>query len=100
MSPKNKKKLDLIRIKLDKLDKDGTDLLKLIMKKNNAIPVIMISGHATVTVALESIRLGAYEFIEKPFDQTRLLNFIRRAVENISSKSQNKEYESKLFYSY
>ena len=33
--------------------------------KNNAIPVIMISGHATVTVALESIRLGAYEFIEK-----------------------------------
>ena len=43
---------------------------------------------------------GTFEFIEKPFDQTRLLNFIKRAVENLNLKSQNKDYESKLFYSY
>ena len=61
----NKKLPDLaiIDIKLDRADKDGIDLLKLIMKRNNIVPVIMISGHATVQIALESIRLGAYEFI-------------------------------------
>ena len=46
------------------------------------------------------LKHGAFEFIEKPFDKTRLLNFIKRAVENLNLKSQNKEYETKLFYSY
>ena len=51
-------------------------------------------------MAVNSLKHGAFEFIEKPFDQTRLLNFVRRAVENLNLKSQNKEYETKLFYSY
>ena len=51
-------------------------------------------------MAVNSLKHGAFEFIEKPFDHTRLLNFVRRAVENLSLKSQNKEYENKLFYSY
>ena len=51
-------------------------------------------------MAVNSLKHGAFEFIEKPFDQTRLLNFIKRAVENLNLKSQNKEYETKLFYSY
>ena len=58
--------LAIIDIKLDKVDKDGIDLLKLINRKNKLTPIIMISGHATVQVAVEAIRLGAYEFIEKP----------------------------------
>ena len=41
-------------------------ILKLVIK-NKLTPVIMISGHATVQIAVEAIRLGAYEFIEKPF---------------------------------
>ena len=65
----NKKLPDLaiIDIKLDKADKDGIDLLKLVTKKDKLTPVIMISGHATVQIAIEATRLGAYEFIEKPF---------------------------------
>ena len=51
-------------------------------------------------MAVNSLKLGAFEFVEKPFDQTRLLNFITRAVENIKLRSQNKEYENKLFSSY
>ena len=51
-------------------------------------------------MAINSLKQGAFEFIEKPFDQARLLNFIRRAVENIGLKSLNKEFENKLFYSY
>ena len=48
--------LAIVDIKLDKPDKDGIDLLKLIIKKNKNTPVIMISGHATVKVAVEAIR--------------------------------------------
>ena len=59
--------LAIVDIKLDRDDKDGIDLLKLLNKKNNSLPIIMISGHATVQIAIESIKLGAYEFIEKPF---------------------------------
>ena len=51
-------------------------------------------------MAVNSLKHGAFEFVEKPFDQTRLLNFISRAVENLKLKSQNKEYENKLFSSY
>ena len=51
-------------------------------------------------MAIKSLHYGAFEFIEKPFDQERLLNFVSRAVENYNLKKQNKEYESKLFSSY
>ena len=47
-----------------------------------------------------ALKAGAFEFIEKPFNQERLLNFVNRAVENINLKSQNKEFEDKLFSSY
>ena len=90
----------ILDVKLDKGDNDGIELLSHIKSKNKDVPVIIITGHANVEMAINSLKQGAFEFIEKPFDQTRLLNFIRRAVENISLKSQNKEYETKLFYSY
>ena len=100
----NKKLPDLaiIDIKLDRADKDGIDLLKLLMKKNNSIPVIMISGHATVQIALESIRLGAYEFIEKgaSFSTDKLLNYVNRALETANLKEEKDIIENKLFHSF
>ncbi|MEK9691042.1 MAG: sigma-54 dependent transcriptional regulator [Pelagibacteraceae bacterium] len=87
-------------VKLDKGDNDGIELLSYLKNKNNDIPVIIISGHANIEMAVKSLKHGAFEFIEKPFDQDRLLNFVRRAVENYSLKKENKEYESKLFLSY
>ena len=90
----------ILDVKLDKGDNDGLELLSHIKSKNKDIPVIIITGHANVEMAVSSLKLGAFEFIEKPFDQTRLLNFIKRAVENLNLKSLNKEYENKLFYSY
>ena len=51
-------------------------------------------------MAVNSLKHGAFEFVEKPFDQARLLNFITRAVENLQLKKQNKDYENKLFSSY
>ena len=90
----------ILDVKLDKGDNDGIELLSHIKSKDKDVPVIIITGHANVEMAVNSLKHGAFEFIEKPFDQTRLLNFIKRAVENLNLKSQNKEYENKLFYSY
>ena len=90
----------ILDVKLDKGDNDGIELLTHIKSKNKDIPVIIISGHANIEMAVKSLQHGAFEFIEKPFDQDRLLNFVKRAVENFNLKKQNKEYESKLFSSY
>jgi two-component system nitrogen regulation response regulator NtrX len=87
-------------VKLDKGDNDGIELLSYLKTKNTDIPVIIISGHANIEMAVKSLKHGAFEFIEKPFDQERLLNFVRRAVENYNLKIENKEYENKLFLSY
>ena len=90
----------ILDVKLDKGDNDGIQLLTHIKSINKDVPVIMISGHANIEMAIESLKHGAFEFIEKPFDQTRLMNFISRAVENLSLKNLNQEYETKLFSSY
>ena len=90
----------ILDVKLDKGDNDGIELLSHIKSKNKDVPVIIITGHANIEMAVNSLKLGAFEFVEKPFDQTRLLNFIKRAVENLNLKAQNKEYEKKLFSSY
>jgi two-component system nitrogen regulation response regulator NtrX len=90
----------IIDVKLDKGDNDGLELLSHIKTKNKNIPVIIITGHANIEMAIKSLKAGAFEFIEKPFNQERLLNFINRAVENVNLKNKNKEFEDKLFSSY
>ena len=98
-----KKKLPdiaVIDVKLDKGDKDGIDLLKLIKGLTDLVPVIMISGHANVEMAVESLKLGAYEFITKPFAPEQLLNFINRGLENIRLKKENFQLENKSFHSF
>ena len=90
----------ILDVKLDKGDNDGIELLSHIKSKNKDVPVIIISGHANIEMAVKSLHKGAFEFIEKPFDRERLLNFVKRAVENYNLKKENKEYESKLFSSY
>ena len=92
--------LAIIDIKLDKPDKDGIDLLKLINKKNKITPIIMISGHATVQIAIEAIKLGAYEFIEKPFSKEKILNYVNRGLESSSLKKEKNIIENKLFHSF
>ncbi len=90
----------IIDVKLDKGDFDGIQLLDHIKSKNVDIPVIMISGHANIEMAVNSLKSGAFEFIQKPFDKERLLNFVNRAVENFNLKKENKNLSSKLFHSF
>ena len=79
---------------------EGLKLLDHIKNKNKDIPVIIISGHANIEMAVDSLRLGAFEFIQKPFDKNRLTNFINRAVENFNLKKENKSLNEKLFDSF
>jgi len=90
----------VIDVKLDKGDNDGIELLNHIKKIDNDLPVIMISGHANVQMAVDSLKLGAFEFMQKPFSTERLLNFVNRAIENIDLKKAKSILESKLFHSY
>ena len=60
----------------------------------------MISGHANVQVAVEAIRIGAYEFLEKPFSSEKLLNYVKRALEHRNLKKEKNKAEDKLFHSF
>jgi two-component system nitrogen regulation response regulator NtrX len=90
----------IIDVKLDKGDNDGIELLSHIKNKNKNIPVIIISGHGNIEMAVKSLKSGAFEFIQKPFDHERLMNFIKRATENFSLKNENQNLQSQLFHSY
>ncbi len=98
----NKKLPDvaIFDVKLDKGDNDGIELLTHIKKIDSEVPVIMISGHANVQMAVDSLKLGAFEFLQKPFSTERLLNFVKRALENAELKKEKNLLEDKLFHSY
>jgi len=90
----------IVDVKLDKGDVDGINLLNEIKKIDKNVPVIMISGHANVQMAIDALKFGAFEFLQKPFSTERLLNFINRALENANLKKEKNVLESKLFSSY
>ena len=90
----------IIDVKLDKGDNDGIELLSHIKSKNKNIPVIIISGHGNIEMAVKSLKSGAFEFIQKPFNHDRLINFIKRAIENFTLKNENQNLQSQLFHSY
>jgi len=90
----------IIDVKLDKGDNDGIELLIELKKIDDDVPAIMISGHANVQMAVDALKLGAFEFMQKPFSLERLLNFVNRALENINLKREKRILESKLFHSY
>ena len=60
---------------------DGLDVLDMLAKKQVASPVIMISGHGTVETAVDALKKGAYDFIQKPLDLNRVLVTLRNVLE-------------------
>ena len=64
----------IIDVKLDKGDNDGLELLSHIKTKDKNIPVIIITGHANVEMAIKALKAGAFEFIEKPFSKEKIFD--------------------------
>ena len=70
---------------------DGIELLKEFKKLKNNVPVIIISGHGTVDLAVSAIKNGAYDFLEKPFNSDKLLILANRAIESSKLLTENKD---------
>jgi two-component system nitrogen regulation response regulator NtrX len=99
-----KKGLDLIKkesfdlvlcdIKMPKLD--GIELLQKAKKINSTLPFIMLTGHGNIETAVDSMKLGAYDFISKPPDLNRLINSVRNALERKELEVENKILRKKI----
>jgi two-component system, NtrC family, nitrogen regulation response regulator NtrX len=83
--------LVILDIWLQRSELDGIGILHRLRAEMPSVPVIMISGHGTIETAVEAIKIGAYDFIEKPFKSDRLLLVIARAIEAAQLRRENAE---------
>ena len=74
---------------------DGLEVLKLLKERLPNLPVVIISGHGNLETAVSAIKIGAYDYIEKPFKSDRLLLVTQRAIENSKLKRENSELRRK-----
>lgn len=75
---------------------NGLEVLKVFQQHNINIPVIMISGESTIDIAIQALKMGAYDFIEKPLDTDRLLNTLHHALERNLLIEENKSLLSEI----
>lgn len=75
---------------------DGLDLMKKVVALDSTLPVILITGHGDITMAVGAMRDGAYDFIEKPFSSELLLDVVRRAVEKRNLIIENRRLKQEL----
>ena len=90
--------LVLCDIKMPKVD--GIELLQRTRKTNTSLPFIMLTGHGNIETAVESMKLGAYDFISKPPDLNRLVNSVRNALERKELVTENKILRQKVSKKY
>ncbi len=83
--------LVVLDVWLQNSELDGLDLLAITKREHPLVPIVMISGHGTIETAVSAIKLGAYDFVEKPFKADRLLVVVERAIEAARLKRENEE---------
>lgn len=88
--------IDLLLLDIKMRGMDGMDVLKKLKDEQQDFPVIMISGHGNIELAVEATKLGAFDFIEKPPDLNRLLVSVRNALDRRELARENKSMRSKL----
>ncbi|HFE64739.1 MAG TPA: sigma-54-dependent Fis family transcriptional regulator, partial [Caldithrix sp.] len=91
---------DLIFLDVLLPDEDGLSLLKKIKQSHPEIEVVMISGHATLSMAVEATRAGAYDFLEKPLQKEKILLLIRHFLEKETLQKQFRAMRQKQFDEY
>ena len=92
---KSKPKLIILDIWLKESKLDGIDILKHVKLNNPDIPVVIISGHGNIEIAVAAIKQGAYDFIEKPFNIDQLTVVIARAMETSRLRIENAAFKIK-----
>lgn len=90
-----KEEIDLLLLDLMMPDMNGKEVLQSITVSHSDVPVLMISAHGTIKTAVEAIKMGAYDFIEKPLDADRILITVKNALEkrNLSMKTERLEQD-------
>ena len=83
--------LVLLDIWLKDTKQDGLKILESLRRSYGDLLVVMISGHGNIATAVKAIHLGAYDFIEKPFETDRLLHIVERALESERLRRENRE---------
>src|SRR3954470_12843732 len=81
---------DLVFLDIKMSGMDGLDALQRIRQTNESLPVVIISGHGTVSTAVEATKLGAFDFIEKPLASERVLVTIRNALDQTRLQNENR----------
>ena len=90
------KPYDLIFCDIKMPEMDGIEVLDKIQEINSEIPVVMISGHGNIDTAVESIKKGAYDFIEKPLDLNRILITLRNATDKTVLVKETKKLQKRV----
>jgi len=90
------KAVDLMILDIKMKGMDGIEVLEKVKEINADLPVIMISGHGTIKIAVEATRMGAFDFIEKPPDLNRLLISVRNALSRNKLVEENRRIRSEL----
>lgn len=96
----DKNGFDVVLCDIKMPEMDGIEVLEIIHERSPDIPVIMISGHGNIDTAVEAIKKGAYDFIEKPLDLNRLLVTVRNAMERIDLVTETRVLKRKVSKTY
>ena len=92
-----KEKFDAIFCDIKMPEMDGTEMLSKIIEEGIETPVVMISGHADITTAVDCIKKGAFDFIEKPLDLNRILITLKNATDKANLVTQTKILKKKIY---
>jgi DNA-binding NtrC family response regulator len=89
-------KLDVVLCDIKMQEMDGMEVLEKMLEQPKDVPVIMISGHGDIEIAVEAIKRGAFDFLEKPLDLNRLLITIRNALERADLITETRVLKRKI----
>lgn len=96
LSQIKKSKIDLLILDIKMKGMDGIEVLEKVKEIKPELPVVMISGHGTIKIAVEATKMGAFDFIEKPPDLNRLLISVRNALSTTELMEENKRIRTEL----
>ena len=81
---------DLVLLDVKMPGMDGLEVLDRLRAMNDALPVVVISGHGTISTAVEATKKGAFDFVEKPFASERVLVILRNALDQGRLRDENR----------
>ena len=92
----NKGDCDLVILDVWLPDTSGIEILEIVTKEQKELPVIIISGHANIDIAVKAVNLGAYDFLEKPLSIDKMITVVNNALEISQLKLENKSLKQAL----